>query len=82
MDYVAVLVPSKLLFKSYKKRAGKFCVYILECIDNTHFTSYTNDLERRIKDHISNKWGAKYTRYKRPVNSVWKNLRLLLWNLL
>ncbi|PRX26448.1 putative endonuclease [Orenia metallireducens] len=41
-------------------------VYILQCADNTLYTGYTNDLERRINLHNSGK-GAKYTRGRTPV---------------
>ena len=53
------------------QRKGKFLVYIVECIDGTYYTGYTNDLERRIKEHNNSKRGAKYTRYKRPVRLIW-----------
>ena len=57
--------------KTNFKRLGKFFVYILECFDGTYYTGYTNDLERRLKEHNNNKRGAKYTRYKRPVKVAW-----------
>ena len=41
-------------------------VYILQCADNTLYSGYTNDLERRINLHNSGK-GAKYTRGRTPV---------------
>ena len=53
-------------------RTGKFFVYIVECRDKTYYTGYTNDLEKRLKEHNDGKRGAKYTRYKRPVKLVWK----------
>jgi len=52
------------------KREGKFWVYIVECSDNTFYTGYTPDLEKRIKLHNNGK-GAKYTRDRRPVRLVW-----------
>ncbi|WP_294370850.1 GIY-YIG nuclease family protein [uncultured Clostridium sp.] len=45
-------------------------VYIVECSDGTFYTGWTNDLERRIKQHSSGK-GAKYTRARRPVKLVY-----------
>lgn len=45
-------------------------VYILSCIDNTLYTGWTNDLERRINVHSSGK-GAKYTRGRLPVKLVY-----------
>lgn len=41
-------------------------IYIVECSDNTLYTGYTNDLEKRIKTHNAKK-GAKYTRGRTPV---------------
>lgn len=45
-------------------------VYILECSDNTLYTGWTTDLEKRIKTHNEGK-GAKYTRIRRPVTLVY-----------
>ena len=41
-------------------------VYIVICSDNTYYTGYTIDLEKRIKKH-NDKKGAKYTMYRLPV---------------
>ncbi|MDD4089185.1 MAG: GIY-YIG nuclease family protein [Tissierellia bacterium] len=41
-------------------------IYIVECRDNTLYTGYTTDLDKRIKTHNSKK-GAKYTRGRTPV---------------
>ncbi|MBU5317408.1 GIY-YIG nuclease family protein [Clostridium bornimense] len=41
-------------------------VYILKCSDNTLYTGWTNNLEKRIATHNSGK-GAKYTRNRLPV---------------
>ncbi|MEA5004250.1 MAG: GIY-YIG nuclease family protein [Christensenella sp.] len=40
--------------------------YILRCADDTLYTGWTNDLEKRIKLHNTGK-GAKYTKARRPV---------------
>lgn len=53
------------------KRTGKFYVYMVECSDNTYYTGYTPDLEKRIKLHNAGR-GAKYTRDRRPVRMVWR----------
>lgn len=42
-------------------------VYILECSDGTYYVGCTNNLERRIKQHNESKWGAHYTKIRRPV---------------
>lgn len=40
--------------------------YILKCNDGTLYTGWTNNLEKRLKDHNDGK-GAKYTKTRRPV---------------
>lgn len=45
-------------------------VYILECSDNTLYTGWTNNLDKRIKTHSEGK-GAKYTRGRLPVKLVY-----------
>lgn len=52
------------------KREGKFYVYIVQCSDNTFYTGYTPDIEKRIVLHNNGK-GAKYTRDRLPVRLVW-----------
>ena len=42
-------------------------VYILECADGSLYVGCTNDLERRLKQHNDSKWGAHYTKIRRPV---------------
>jgi len=45
-------------------------VYILECIDNSLYTGYTNNIEKRLKTHNSGK-GSKYTRSRLPVKLIY-----------
>lgn len=45
-------------------------VYILECSDNTLYTGWTVDLEKRINTHLSGK-ASKYTRARLPVKLVY-----------
>ena len=44
-----------------------YFVYILECADKTFYVGCTNDLDRRLKQHNNSKWGAHYTKIRRPV---------------
>ncbi len=44
-------------------------VYVLRCADNTLYTGYTTDVERRVAEHDSGE-GAKYTRGRTPVELV------------
>ena len=40
-----------------------YYTYMLRCKDNSIYTGYTNNLEKRMNDHFSkNKNGAKYTK--------------------
>lgn len=47
-----------------------YFTYILKCSDDTLYTGYTNNIEKRIKMHNSGK-GAKYTRGRTPVELVY-----------
>lgn len=46
---------------------NKFFVYILECADKSLYVGCTNNLERRLEQHNNSKWGAHYTKIRRPV---------------
>jgi putative endonuclease len=48
----------------------QYFTYILRCADDTLYTGFTNDLEKRIKTHNAGKW-AKYTRGRFPVVLVY-----------
>ena len=48
---------------------GNF-VYILRCADNTFYTGWTTDLERRLNQHLCGK-ASKYTRSRLPVVCVY-----------
>ncbi|MEK7582050.1 MAG: GIY-YIG nuclease family protein [Patescibacteria group bacterium] len=45
----------------------KYFVYILECTDKSLYVGCTNDLKRRLIQHNDSKWGAHYTKIRRPV---------------
>ena len=45
-------------------------VYILKCADNSLYTGWTNNLEKRMEKHNSGN-GAKYTRGRLPVELVY-----------
>lgn len=45
-------------------------VYMLRCADGSLYTGWTNDLERRVKNHNLG-LGGKYTRSRRPVELVY-----------
>lgn len=50
----------------------KHYVYIvLCCSDNTFYTGYTTDLQRRIDEHNLGTKGAKYTRGRRPIKLMY-----------
>ena len=48
----------------------KHYIYILKCADNSLYTGYTNDLEKRLKAHNEGT-GAKYTKARLPVEMVY-----------
>ena len=51
-----------------KKRSNY--VYILRCADDTYYTGWTTDPQRRLCVHNAGK-GAKYTRPRLPVEMVY-----------
>ena len=44
-----------------------YVTYILECADGSFYIGCTNNLEKRIKQHNVSRWGAHYTKIRRPV---------------
>lgn len=49
---------------------GKHYAYMLRCKDNSIYSGYTTDLEKRLATHNSG-MGAKYTRARLPVKLVY-----------
>ena len=45
-------------------------VYIIKCVDDSLYTGYTNNLEKRFEKHKSGK-GSKYTRSHTPEKIVY-----------
>jgi len=50
--------------------AGDHYVYLLRCGDDSLYTGYTTDVERRIAEHAAGE-GAKYTRGRGPLELVY-----------
>ena len=46
-------------------------VYILKCSDNSLYTGWTDDLQRRLKQHNLGQ-ASKYTRSRLPVEVVYQ----------
>lgn len=44
-----------------------YFIYILQCSDKSYYVGCTNNLERRLRQHNESKWGARYTKIRRPV---------------
>ena len=49
-------------------------VYIVRCNDDTFYTGVAKDLERRLHQHNHSSAGAKYTRARRPVELVYREV--------
>ena len=48
-----------------------YFVYILECADKSFYIGCTNNLEKRLKQHNDSRWGAHYTKIRRPVELIY-----------
>lgn len=56
---------------------GEWFLYIVKCSDNTLYTGITTDVDRRIEEHNGGKLpGARYTRARRPVKLVYREVFL------
>ena len=55
-----------------KLKKNSWCVYILKCSDSTYYTGITNNVERRIQQHNTNK-GAKDTKGRTPFSLVYQD---------
>ncbi len=66
---------SQLMLDRKRPKQGdepvSYWVYILECSNGAFYTGYTNDLEKRYRDHCEGN-GAKYTRSFKPVRIAQK----------
>src|SRR5208283_4062396 len=47
-------------------------VYILECTDGSYYTGSTTDLEQRLVDHKTGRYGG-YTSSRLPVTLLWSH---------
>ena len=54
-------------------KATAYWVYILRCADASLYTGIATDVERRAAEHNSGT-GAKYTRSRRPVTVVYREV--------
>jgi putative endonuclease len=48
-----------------------YFVYILKCNDISYYTGITNNIDRRLEEHISGSNPKSYTFDKRPLELVW-----------
>lgn len=55
--------------------SSQWYVYIVKCADNTLYTGITNNIDKRIEQHNSSDGGAKYTRARRPVKCIYKEVQ-------
>ncbi|HVP27416.1 MAG TPA: GIY-YIG nuclease family protein [Candidatus Bathyarchaeia archaeon] len=48
----------------------QYCVYVILCDNNSFYTGYTKNLDRRIRLHKNGR-GARYTRIHKPKKLVY-----------
>lgn len=58
----------------YTMKKCQYWVYILLCENNSYYTGYTNDLEKRYQSHVNGSGKCKYTRSFKPlcIAQCWK----------
>ncbi len=52
----------------------QYYVYILKCSDNSYYTGVSNNIERRLEEHIKGLNRSSYTFKKRPLELVFHML--------
>lgn len=54
--------------------AATYWVYILQCENNSYYTGYTTDLDKRYQSHLDGTGQCKYTRSFKPlcIAQSWK----------
>jgi len=58
-----------------QKKDKQWFIYVVSCFDNSLYCGITTDLKRRLKQHNGElKGGAKYTRSRRPVVLLWRDI--------
>lgn len=57
-----------------KPSEKSYTLYILKCSDDTYYTGIALDVEKRLSEHNSSEKGAKYTRHRRPVTLMYREL--------
>lgn len=61
------MMRGKLIRRSLKRSImANYYIYVIRCSDNSLYTGYTNDVNRRFRLHEEGK-GAKYTRGRAPL---------------
>jgi putative endonuclease len=50
----------------------KYTVYIIKCADNSCYTLITNEIYRRLKEHINGLNPSCYTFNRRPLTLVFQ----------
>ncbi len=53
------------------EQTDKYYMYVLLCADNTLYTGFSTNVERRFQQHVKG-LGAKYTRSHRPIKILFK----------
>ena len=46
-------------------------VYMIEASDGSYYTGITTDLDRRFREHLEGRGGARYFRGRKPVGVVY-----------
>ncbi len=54
------------------KKSSTWTVYIIEAESGKLYTGITTDPERRLKEHMSGKKGARYFRLSKPVKIIYR----------
>mmetsp|Transcript_2578 Transcript_2578/g.4829 ORF Transcript_2578/g.4829 Transcript_2578/m.4829 type:complete len:476 (+) Transcript_2578:125-1552(+) len=53
-----------------RRRQRQYSIYVLQCQNDKYYVGCTNNLHRRIKEHLSSRGGSSWTRAHKPLKLV------------
>lgn len=56
--------------RQQRRRRRQYSIYVLQCQNDKYYVGCTNNLHRRIKEHLSSRGGSSWTRAHKPLKLV------------
>lgn len=66
-------MPKKHRKPEARSSSDKWCVYVVQCVDDSLYTGVTKDVKRRCQQHNAGT-ASRYTRSRRPMNLIYQEV--------